>query len=119
MRSRRASGRTIGCSASPAKDGATRARSRKRIGSAASSPLTVEQLALLLRAAQQHSAPREALLLLTLADTGLRPSEALALQWPDLDLAARTLLAPVEIPVGILTALVGGPFFLWLLVRRS
>jgi iron complex transport system permease protein len=35
------------------------------------------------------------------------------------DLAARTLLAPVEIPVGVVTALVGGPFFLWLLVRRG
>jgi len=35
------------------------------------------------------------------------------------DLAARTLLAPVEIPVGVVTALIGGPFFLWLLVRRS
>jgi len=33
------------------------------------------------------------------------------------DLVARTILAPVEIPVGIVTALVGGPFFLWLLVR--
>ena len=30
------------------------------------------------------------------------------------DLAARTL-APVEVPLGILTALVGAPFFLWLL----
>ena len=35
------------------------------------------------------------------------------------DLGARTLLAPVEIPVGVITALIGGPFFLWLLVRRS
>jgi iron complex transport system permease protein len=35
------------------------------------------------------------------------------------DLAARTLFAPVEIPVGVITALVGGPFFLWLLVRAS
>jgi iron complex transport system permease protein len=35
------------------------------------------------------------------------------------DLGARTLLAPVELPVGVLTAMVGGPFFLWLLVRRS
>ena len=35
------------------------------------------------------------------------------------DLAARTLLAPVEIPVGVVTALLGGPFFLWLLVRRG
>ncbi len=35
------------------------------------------------------------------------------------DLGARTLLAPVEIPVGVVTAMIGGPFFLWLLVRRS
>lgn len=33
------------------------------------------------------------------------------------DLLARIVLAPVEIPVGIVTALVGGPFFVWLLVR--
>lgn len=32
------------------------------------------------------------------------------------DAAARTLMAPAELPVGILTALLGGPFFLWLLV---
>jgi iron complex transport system permease protein len=35
------------------------------------------------------------------------------------DLGARTLLAPVELPVGVLTAMIGGPFFLWLLVRKS
>jgi iron complex transport system permease protein len=35
------------------------------------------------------------------------------------DLLARTLLAPVEIPVGVVTAMIGGPFFLWLLVRRG
>lgn len=35
------------------------------------------------------------------------------------DLVARTVLAPVEVPVGIVTAMLGGPFFLWLLVRRS
>jgi iron complex transport system permease protein len=34
------------------------------------------------------------------------------------DLIARTLFAPVELPVGIVTAIIGGPFFLWLLVRR-
>lgn len=34
------------------------------------------------------------------------------------DVAARTLLAPVELPVGVITALIGGPFFLWLLVTR-
>ncbi|MFE9661184.1 MULTISPECIES: FecCD family ABC transporter permease [unclassified Streptomyces] len=35
------------------------------------------------------------------------------------DLAARTLMSPEEVPVGILTALVGGPFFLWLMRRRT
>ena len=35
------------------------------------------------------------------------------------DLAARTIMAPAELPVGVLTALLGGPFFLWLLVWRS
>jgi len=34
------------------------------------------------------------------------------------DTLARTLAAPVEIPVGILTALVGAPVFLWLLRRK-
>ena len=33
------------------------------------------------------------------------------------DLLARVLLAPVELPVGIITALAGGPVFVWLLVR--
>ncbi|GAA4557458.1 iron ABC transporter permease [Planotetraspora kaengkrachanensis] len=35
------------------------------------------------------------------------------------DLAARTLTAPEEIPIGILTALTGGPFFLWLMRRKA
>ncbi len=34
------------------------------------------------------------------------------------DLAARLLWAPVEIPVGVLTAMLGAPFFLMLLARR-
>jgi iron complex transport system permease protein len=34
------------------------------------------------------------------------------------DVVARVILAPVELPVGIITALIGGPFFLWLLIRR-
>lgn len=34
------------------------------------------------------------------------------------DLLARTVLAPVEIPVGIVTALLGGPFFLIILRSR-
>jgi len=35
------------------------------------------------------------------------------------DLVARVVLAPVELPVGIVTALAGGPFFIWLLVRKE
>ncbi|MFD5076113.1 FecCD family ABC transporter permease [Streptomyces sp. NPDC058371] len=35
------------------------------------------------------------------------------------DLAARTLLPPLEIPVGALTSLVGGPYLLWLLGRSG
>jgi iron complex transport system permease protein len=34
------------------------------------------------------------------------------------DLVARTAMAPMELPVGVITALIGGPFFLWLLLRR-
>ena len=35
------------------------------------------------------------------------------------DLVARVALAPVELPVGIVTALAGGPVFLWLLIRQQ
>lgn len=35
------------------------------------------------------------------------------------DSAARSVAAPMELPVGILTAVLGGPFFLWLLSRRA
>lgn len=34
------------------------------------------------------------------------------------DLISRVLLAPVEIPIGIVTAFAGAPFFLWLLLRE-
>mgnify|MGYP002628019980 CR=1 FL=1 len=34
------------------------------------------------------------------------------------DILARTLVMPAELPIGLVTALVGGPFFLWLLLRR-
>jgi iron complex transport system permease protein len=33
------------------------------------------------------------------------------------DLVARTIAAPAEVPLGVLTALVGSPFFFWLLRR--
>lgn len=35
------------------------------------------------------------------------------------DLLARTLLAPEELPLGVITAFVGAPFFLWLLHRAQ
>jgi len=35
------------------------------------------------------------------------------------DMLARSLLPPLEIPVGIITALVGGPYFIYLLRRRK
>ena len=35
------------------------------------------------------------------------------------DTFSRTLLAPAELPVGIITALVGGPFFVFLLLREQ
>lgn len=34
------------------------------------------------------------------------------------DTVARTIIAPTEIPVGIITAMLGGPFFVWLLKRK-
>lgn len=34
------------------------------------------------------------------------------------DSLARTIVTPAEMPVGILTSLIGGPFFLWLLVKQ-
>ena len=33
------------------------------------------------------------------------------------DVAARTAIPPLELPVGVITAMLGGPFFLWLLIR--
>ncbi|KAA9001229.1 iron ABC transporter permease [Affinibrenneria salicis] len=33
------------------------------------------------------------------------------------DTLARTLLAPAEMPVGLLTSLLGGPYFLWLILQ--
>ncbi|MCB0358780.1 MAG: iron chelate uptake ABC transporter family permease subunit, partial [Bdellovibrionales bacterium] len=34
------------------------------------------------------------------------------------DAVARTVIAPAEIPVGVITALLGGPFFLWVLLSK-
>lgn len=35
------------------------------------------------------------------------------------DIAARSLASPMELPVGILTAVCGGPFFIWLIWREG
>ncbi len=35
------------------------------------------------------------------------------------DLGARTLARPAELPIGVVTAWLGGPFFLWLLRRQT
>jgi len=34
------------------------------------------------------------------------------------DMIARTIAAPAELPIGIITAAIGAPFFLWMLLRR-
>ena len=34
------------------------------------------------------------------------------------DMLARTIVAPAELPIGIITAALGAPFFLWLLLRN-
>ncbi|MBD2847814.1 iron ABC transporter permease [Paenibacillus sp. IB182496] len=34
------------------------------------------------------------------------------------DVVARIVIAPQELPLGLLTALIGGPFFIWLLKRK-
>ncbi len=35
------------------------------------------------------------------------------------DTLARTVVAPAEIPVGLLTSLIGGPYFLWLILKHK
>ncbi len=53
------------------------------------------------------------------AHVGLLPRSALlgGLLLLLADDLARTMMAPLELPVGVLTALLGAPFFLWLLKR--
>ena len=35
------------------------------------------------------------------------------------DIAARTVAAPLELPLSVITAVIGAPFFLWLLWRTD
>lgn len=41
---------------------------------------------------------------------------ALLMVWTDT--LSRTVVAPAELPVGIITSLIGGPFFIWLLIQQ-
>jgi len=33
------------------------------------------------------------------------------------DIISRTLIAPIELPIGVITALIGAPVFLYILIR--
>lgn len=44
-------------------------------------------------------------------------SGALFLMW--MDICSRTLIAPQELPIGIFTAFFGGPFFVWVLLKKK
>jgi iron complex transport system permease protein len=35
------------------------------------------------------------------------------------DILARTAVAPAELPLGIITSLIGAPFFIWLLIKQK
>jgi integrase len=62
--------------------------------------MTYEQVVRFLRTAKRHCSRRDYTLFHTLADTGLRPSEALALQWPDIDTSARTVRVERAVTIG-------------------
>lgn len=51
---------------------------------------------------------------------GLLPTSALlgGVLLVGADMVARTIVAPAELPIGIVTAILGAPFFLWLLLRQ-
>ena len=34
------------------------------------------------------------------------------------DAVSRTIISPAELPIGIITAIIGGPFFIWILLRN-
>ncbi len=73
--------------------------------------MTYEQLGTFLavdarraRAAEVPTGRRDHALFLLLADTGLRPGEALALQWPDVSLADRTISVERAVSAGAVKA---------------
>jgi iron complex transport system permease protein len=55
--------------------------------------------------------PDHRILLLTASFAG-----GIFLVWSDT--IARTIISPAELPVGVITSLVGGPFFVWLLIKK-
>jgi integrase len=63
-------------------------------------PLSQEQLASLLYYMHQHCPPPEYTRFLLLADTGMRPGEALALAWEDFDETGRTLHVERAVSLG-------------------
>jgi iron complex transport system permease protein len=65
-------------------------------------------------------APHVVRLLIGPAHRALLPASALggAILLLAADIVARVAVAPAELPIGLVTALIGGPFFLWLLLRR-
>jgi iron complex transport system permease protein len=42
---------------------------------------------------------------------------AIFLVW--VDVVSRISFAPAEVPVGVITSLLGGPFFVWMLCRKN
>ena len=65
-------------------------------------------------------APHIVRLILGPGHRALLPGAALmgALLLVSADLVARLVLEPIEVPIGIVTASIGAPFFLWLLLRE-
>lgn len=53
--------------------------------------------------------------------TFLLPASALlgALSMEVIDIVARLLIKPAELPIGIITAIVGAPIFIWILMRQQ
>jgi iron complex transport system permease protein len=52
--------------------------------------------------------------------TFLLPASALlgAVVMEVIDIVARVLIPPAELPIGIITAVIGAPVFLWILMRQ-
>jgi integrase len=62
--------------------------------------MTYDQISRFLRAAKRACSTRDYTLFHMLSDTGMRPSEALALRWPDLNLRARTVRIERAVTLG-------------------